>query len=504
MKLFKRILIIILVVFLGVGGVYVYTTYQATQTAQAAAQSIETAVLQKGEVQVTIGATGTVRSRQTAQLSWSTAGVIESVAVKNGDVVTAGQTLASLVLTSLPQSVIMAQSDLVSDQQALEDLTTSAAEQRVKALSNITTYEAAVRDARYSLENFTVPSNQARLTMAEALTQAKKALETASAAFEPYRLASQADATRKELLVDLNTAQADYNSAVKRLQLQYDLQVAQANLDQALSSLEKYKDGPNAKEVAAAKAKIASAQATLNQAYILAPFDATITAIEAQPGDMVAGGTSAFRLDNLKDLYVDVSVSEVDIHQVKAGQPVTITFDALRSSAYHGTVTEVSRVSSSADSSVTFTVTVHVTDADQSVYPGMTAEVSIIVASKADALLAPLQAVTDLNGTSMVYRMNPGPGIGAAEAVTVTVGLSSDTYAELTGGGLKVGDQVVINPDQVAGVISTSSQSNRGGAFGIMGMLGGGGPPPNRSSSSSSSSNNADAGGPPPGGAGMP
>jgi HlyD family secretion protein len=215
---------------------------------------------------------------------------------------------------------------------------------------------------------------------------------------------------------------------------------------------------------------------------------------------------------------VDVSVSEVDIEQIQTGQPVTITLDALQGKSYQGTVSEVSQISTDTGSSVNFTITVHVTDADKAVRPGMTAEVSIVTASKSNALLVPLQAVIQQDGKSVVYQVQTpisratgsqqasqaGANIvGGYQTVTVTLGITSDSYAEVASGDLKAGDQVVINPDQLQGTLSSSSQSTRGG-FGMFGMLGGmGGPPPdgggprqnNNSSSSSKSSSGSGASG---------
>jgi RND family efflux transporter MFP subunit len=336
-------------------------------------------------------------------------------------------------------------------------------------------------------------------------------LEVASKAFEPYRLAQEGDSTRKTLLENLNNAQADYNSAVKRLQYEYNLEVAQANLDQAWSDFNKYKSGPDPKDIASAQAKIAADQATLDQAMIKAPFDGAITDVSAQPGDQVSANKTAFRLDNLSALYVDVSVSEVDIQQVKVGQPVTVTLDAYRAKIYTGKVTEVSQISTDTGTSVNFTVTVQITNADVDVHPGMTAEAKIITNRQTDALLVPLQAMVDQNGASIVYKVQQGAvalsgqaGVATYTSVTVKIGLSSDAYGALTSGELQAGDVVVINPDQVQGTLQTSNATRSGGP-GILGILGGGpgaggpppgagGPPPSSSSSGSSNSGSSSGG----------
>ena len=82
----------------------------------------QTATIGRGNLTATVGATGTVRARQTATLVWETTGTVEKVNVKIGDKVKAGEELASLAKTSLPQNIILAEADLVSAQQSLNDL----------------------------------------------------------------------------------------------------------------------------------------------------------------------------------------------------------------------------------------------------------------------------------------------------------------------------------------------------------------------------------------------
>ena len=76
-------------------------------------------------------------------------------------------------------------------------------------------------------------------------------------------------------------------------------------------------------------------------AYLIAPFDGTITQANPAAGDQVSAGTAGFRIDDLSHLLVDVQVSEVDINNVALGQPVTITFDAVQEKSYTGVVTSV-------------------------------------------------------------------------------------------------------------------------------------------------------------------
>ncbi len=214
-------------------------------------------------------------------------------------------------------------------------------------------------------------------------------------------------------------------------------------MKKAHQNYQTWKGGPNPDEVESVQAAIAAAEAALSQSWIEAPFGGTITRSEPKPGDKIASGDPAFRIDDLTAMFVDVSVSEVDIDLVQVGQPAKVTFDALRGREFLGEVVEVAPVSQDEETAVNFTVSVQLKDPDPSVRPGMTAEVEIIISRKAEALLIPNEAVRTENGSKVVYMMKPG---GAMVPVKISLGASSDQYSELVSGELKTGDLVVLNP----------------------------------------------------------
>jgi len=463
----KKIILIVLAVVLVAGGIYAYQTYQSIQTASAAQASLKTVPLELGSLSATISATGKVRSNQTASLNWQTSGIVETITVKVGDLVPADQKLATLEQTSLPQAVILAQADLFSAQQALDDLATTAESARIKAMQDIVTYEQAVKDAQYTLDNFTIPTSQADFDAVEAIEVTKERLDQARLAFEPVKYKASGDTQRTELLEALDLAQSDYNTAVKRLGYEYDLEVAQSSLAKAQADYADWKNGPDPAEVEAMKAKVAATQATLRQAWIEAPFAGTITQVDAHTGDQVSASKSAFRLDDLSKLYVDLEVSEVDIDQIEIGQAVNVSFDALTGKQYAGKVSEVAMISDETSSAVNFTVTVELTAPDKDVRPGMTSEVEIVTAQRDQALLIPNQAVRVVDGKQVVYLVQADQ---STKAVEVGLGVSSDAYSELLSGDLKAGDVVVLNPT------STTSTTTSGRDF-FGGPGGPGGPP---------------------------
>lgn len=463
----KSLIILAAITILG-GSYYVYSQYSAAQKAKASLESIETARLEMGDLVTTISATGQVRSSQSATLAWKTSGTVETAGVKIGDQVKTGQILARLQQTSLPQSVITAQADLASARKALEDLNGEAETARVKALEDILNYESSVRDAQYQFDNYVMPSVLANLTISEALEKTKSALDKARAAFEPYKFLPSNDARREEMKKKLDQAQSDYNAAIKRLEYEYTLEGRKAVLNKAWSDFEKWKNGPDPIDVEAQKARIAAAEAALKQALIEAPFNGIISDAYPQPGDQVAQGDIAFRIDNLSTLYVDVNVSEVDIHQIAAGQQVTITVDALRGRSYRGEVTQVAMISETSDSgTVNFKVVIKFIDNDQNVRPGMTTEVNIIVDKRLNVLLVPLQAIQSRNGKQSIYLFRNGE---SPKPVNISLGVTSDAYGELLEGNLKPGDTIVLNPTALNG---GSGAAARGGMF----RMGGGRPP---------------------------
>jgi HlyD family secretion protein len=424
--------------------------------AAAAAGAIQTETISTGPLVATIGATGTVRANQSANLTWQTSGTVGGINVAVGDTVAEGDLLAELGQTSLPQNVILAQADLVSAQQALEDLYESyqplAVAQAAQALAAADT---AADDAQRFYGNVTSPARQTDIDQAQAdVVLARDRLDKAQDRFDPY--ANKPDSvTKANLQSQLAQAQAAYDNASRLYnsligvssdldvaQAEADLQLALANLADAQEHYDDLQAGPKGSDIAAAEARIAAAQATLDLAMLDAPFNGTVTRVDAKLGDLVANGTSAFRVDDLSHLLVDVDVSEVDINRVQVGQSVVLSFDAILAREYTGRVTEVSLVGDVVQGIVNFTVTVELLDADELVKPGMTAAVNIVVSELENVLLVPNRAVRVLEGERVVFIQRNG----TFESVTVELGATSELYSEVTGGELEAGMSIVLNP----------------------------------------------------------
>lgn len=376
------------------------------------AAQFQTATLERGDLTATIGATGTVRARQTAILIWQAAGTVDTVNVKVGDHIASDFVMAYLSKTSLPQSVILAEADLASAQKTLDDLLTSDTA-RAEAV-------IAQREAQ------------------EAYDKAFNWRQELNGKIDIKRIVYKRIGNRTIPELKEYRGYADEGTIKKADE---DLALAKAKLDDALREYERLNDG-NMLDIQAAQARVDAAQATLNLARLIAPFDGTVTEAHSLPGDQVGAGDVAFRLDNLSSLLVDVQLSEVDINSVSIGQPVTLTFDAIIGNEYHGEIVEVSQAGTVEQGVVNFTITVELTDADSLVKPGMTAAVNIVVEEMQDVLLVQNRAVRLVNGERVVYVLEEGEPVKKE----VRLGSSSDTMSVIVSGDVKEGDIVVLNP----------------------------------------------------------
>lgn len=403
----KTILIILLVVVLGVSA-FLYMRGTQVDTAT----QFQTAAIEHGNLTATIGATGTVRAKQSAVLIWQAAGTVETVQAKVAESVKADDVLAALEKTSLPQSVILAEADLASARKALEDLMSSNTAQAEAVIS--------LRDAQ------------------EVYDKAANWREELNGKIHIKKIVYKKFGSRTFPILKEYRGYADEGTIAKADE---DLALAKAKLDDAQRTYDLLKDG-NTAEIVSAQARVDAAQATINLARILAPFDATVTESYPLPGDQVSAGATAFRLDDLTSLFVDVEVSEVDINTVQVEQPVTLTFDAILGKEYHGEVVEVAQAGTSVSGVVNFKVTVELTDADASVKPGMTAAVNIVVEEMQGVVLVPNRAVRLVDGERVVYLLVDGEAVKKE----IRLGSSSDTMSVVAVGDVKAGDTVILNP----------------------------------------------------------
>ena len=443
----------------------------SNQAKKASALVYQTEPIQKGDLVALVGATGTVRANQTAYLDWLTTGRIEKINYQVGQEVTAGEVMASLAQTSLPQEVVIASSELISAQQSLDDLKNSESNHSTAEL----TLAQAQRDYNTALGNYwqrnKTQGSDNLITVNEAKLQImdNNIVDLKNNYDNMVELPSN-DSKKALALQNLTQAQIDRDTLKKLLDyykampssldidlLKSKLDVAKATLEDAQRQYNLVKAGNNPDDVTAALAKVTSLQATVSMGSLTSPFAGTVTELNSMVGDLVSVGTNTFRIDDLSRLLVDVEVPEVDINSIKVGQTATLTFDAIANQVYSAKVIEVARVGDTISGVVNFKVTLQILNPDAQVLPGMTAAVNITVTQLKDVLIVANRAVRTVNSQHVIYLLRNGVATGA----TIELGASSDTTSQILSGDVKEGDLVIMNPpSSLVNIMRSQSQSS--------------------------------------------
>src|SRR5881398_692051 len=195
-----------------------------------------------------------------------------------------------------------------------------------------------------------------------AVTQAEGDVANAQAALELAKV----NATRTQQLFNQK------NSS------QQDLDTANANLHQAEANV-KIKQGA-----------LDKAKADLDHCTITSPIDGVVISRSVDVGQTVAASLQApviFAIANdLTKMQIDSNVAEADVGVVKVEQNVDFTVDAFPMQTFHGKVVQVRNAPITVQNVVTYDTVIAVSNPDLKLKPGMTANVSIIVAHRDDVL----------------------------------------------------------------------------------------------------------------------
>ncbi len=430
----------------------------------------QTAIVTRGTLTANIGATGTIRAGHSAVLSWNTSGRVEAVAVGVGDQITVDQVLARLATDSVPRSIILAKADMVTAQQSLDSLLQSN-KAVAQAMKNLADAKQAVQDAQLANAFLAQKRVPAEVTedISDQIDQAKaqlKQLEYFYKLFYSHRAEGSTDkalmivqlTNSRQRVAELTSKYNWYNSPTSPIDMEKALaalNLAQAQQEDAQREMDRLRNGASVDDINAAKARVAAAQATFNQQQITAPFDGTVTQAILQAGDRISAGQTAFRVDDLAHLMVDLQISEVDINNVAVGQAVIISLDAVPNKTYKGIVSKVNLSAQAGQGGINFLVSVTLTEMDEQVKPGMTAAVTITVKEVGDAMLVPNRAVRMLAGQRIVYILKDNQPV----PVNIRLGASADETSQVVGGDLMAGDLIILNPPSVTNLGTQNANS---------------------------------------------
>ena len=374
----------------------------------------------------TVEASGSLEAHAFASLTWNTEGVVEEVYVEAGDQVKAGDVLMKLNANSVSSSILSAQADLVNAQKELDDLLITSEEELAQAVIDIKdskeAYDKAANYLKYLQTSQKVRQTETKIFIDEVFGKWK------------YRYKTR---------VFKGPAPADW-----MIEAENDLALKKAELEDAQRAYDLLKNGANPQDVMAAQAKIDAAQAMVNSMSIVAPFDGEILYVEGQPGDVVTTESIALDMANLDHLYIDTQVDESEIGNVRVGDFITATLDAIDGLALTGTVAAMNPLGAADSDSVQYTVRIDIDKIahDGSMPLGSTANVTIEVEPPTLSLAAPITAIQNDSTGEYVLVIQAD---GSTKRVDVLTGTIVDDLVVVTG-DLKEGDTLALPQNSVA------------------------------------------------------
>ncbi|HBM79500.1 MAG TPA: hypothetical protein DD426_01455 [Clostridiaceae bacterium] len=199
-------------------------------------------------------------------------------------------------------------------------------------------------------------------------------------------------------------------------------------------------------------ASSASSSSSSGNANSSSANSSSTTASSRSSQTSVSSSDAIATIENRSAMQVIVPVDELDIGNIKVGQSAEITADAFKDKVYNGKVSNIAANGTVQNGSATFNVTIDI-DSPSGLKTGMTANVSIITASKDNVLLVPIDAVQDI-GSNKYVEISEGNSVTRKK---VEIGIVNSDYAEVVS-GLSDGDKIVM---QVRGTSSGSSTQNQ-------------------------------------------
>jgi membrane fusion protein, multidrug efflux system len=198
-------------------------------------------------------------------------------------------------------------------------------------------------------------------------------------------------------------------------------------------------------ELEAAAAGLETAEAQLRQAInavgyatLKADTAGLVTAVTAEPGQVVGAGQAVVTLADVTETEVAVAVPEQDAGRLSIGQPAKVTLWAGSRASVKGRIREIAGQADPA--SRTYAVRIAVNAPPQTMRLGMTASVSLSVQDESAPMIVPLTAVTESDGGTVVFVVDAANKV--VRKTAVGVGDVADAGIRIAN-GLQAGDMVV-------------------------------------------------------------
>ena len=547
----KRIaLVAAAVVVVAVAGFYFWGN-------SASAAPYMTSRVERGNLRNSVTATGTLQAVTTVQVGSQVSGTISALYADFNSVVKKGQVIAQLDPAVTKAQVEQARANLQQAQAQLQQARASVSQTH----AGVAVSRAGVSDARARAlaAASTTQNQQAGVSAAQAnvnvlkaqlddaasyLRQEQALLQSGVIAQREYDTAQTgyktAEAKYNQALAQLNMAQLSAQSASSAGQAQAAAQVeqAQAQSQQSQGQVQGAQASvQNAQaQVEQATAALQLAELNLQHTTITSPIDGIVVDRPVSVGQTVAASLQAPTLftiaQDLTQMQVMANIDQADIGLVEQAKGAGFTVDAFPGQDFKGTIEQVRLNPQTVQNVVTYNVVIGVSNPDQKLKPGMTANLTITIDERNDVLKVPnsaLRFTPQQSEQGTAPRGNGGQGLrrnanqqaggaqgnGAGEAANgstdgqaqqaqfapstapvlpgqlrriwvlgpdgkpqprrIKVGLTDGTSTEVVEGDIHEGDTVVTGQNLTASK-SQSSNTQTASPFGGAPRVGGGGP----------------------------
>lgn len=480
-KRHKKLFILFLVIIIAaVAGTILFINLRPGDTQTIESKKKNVFPLSKRTLTKSISATGTVESSKSKTVSANVNNLtIKKVNVSVGDEVKKGDILATFDKEDLQESLSDANENLADAtseanrslslaQQQLSDARSTYASEKAKAATSVSKAKKTLQTARKKVTSLKKQISSAgdaatKKALEEQLTKAREAVTQAKTAYD--NAVSQQDNTNK--------------------QNKSSIQNAENSLENTTAS--------NKKTIKEAQKQVEEAQETLDKCAVTAPISGVVTTISVESGDNYSGG-SLMQIDDISSFTVSTTVDEYDISDVKVGQKAVILTEATGDEELQGKITFVAPStnsssdsssassgdamgsgSSSASSSGGYEVKIAISDTNEKLKMGLTAKCSLLLEEATDVFAVPYDAIhQNSTGDKVIYVAKSETDTDNYSEVTVTAGMESDYYTEISGDGLEEGMLVVIPTDETQSPSGDSEEEKSNFGFGNkQGMPGG-------------------------------
>jgi len=338
----------------------------------------------------TLIAEGRVEPIHYAEIAFNTSGMVSEVLVQEGQSVKKGEALIRLGDES-DTNFAAAQLELVSAQQALDDLLNSRDADFALAEQNLANAKQDVEDAQKDVTKLDyrrasddlLDQTQAEIDLAnDRVTYAEDAYKLVKNRPDGDKIKAQAllNLTNARLERDRKQATLEWYlgtpSEIDAAKYRAALSVALAQEAEAQRVYDQLKDGPDAEKLSLLEARLNAAKAGVAAFTVAAPFDGVVAELNAKTGSSISAGEIAVSIADFSSWVVTTTdVTEIDVIKLTESQPVTVTLDAIPNANLKGKILSIGQTFSQNQGDIVYKVTILLTDKDPAMRWGMTAVV---------------------------------------------------------------------------------------------------------------------------------